>query len=61
MRRDLAEKDARKQKAERLLDQVLASMTPDEIKMFVEQRNLKKGKYVKKTEKGKGKGEKKAK
>lgn len=61
MRRDLTEKDARKQKAERLLDQVLASMTPDEIKMFVEQRNIKKGQNVKKTGKSKGKGEKKAK
>lgn len=61
MRRDLAEKDARKQKAERLLDQVLASMTPEEIKVFLEQRKIKKGRDAKKSGKTKKKEGKKVK
>jgi len=43
MRRDLQEKAAGKQKAERMLDQVLAEMSPEEIRRFVEQRSVKKG------------------
>ncbi len=44
IKRDLAERASRKQKAERKLDEVLADMTEDEIIRFLEQRSIKKGK-----------------
>jgi superfamily I DNA and RNA helicase len=44
MKRDLTEKGIRKLKSERLLEQVMQEMDPDEITRFVEQRSLEKGK-----------------
>ncbi len=43
MRRDLTEHDAKKQELERMLDEVLQQMTPDEVKRFVEHRSIVKG------------------
>jgi superfamily I DNA and RNA helicase len=43
MRRDLAERDIRKQKAERMLDKVLEEMSPEQVRRFIEQRSIKKG------------------
>jgi superfamily I DNA and RNA helicase len=42
MRRDLAEKAIRKQRAERMLDDVLAEMSPEDIERFLEQRSIRK-------------------
>jgi superfamily I DNA and RNA helicase len=42
IKRDLAEKAERKQKAERKLDDVLMDMSPDEVRKFLEQRSIKK-------------------
>lgn len=42
--RDLAAKANKKLKAERKLDEVLSMMSPEEIKRFLEQRSIKKGK-----------------
>lgn len=44
MRRDLAEKAVRKLKVERMLDKVLEEMSVEEVKRFIEQRSIKKGK-----------------
>lgn len=44
IKRDLAEKAIRKQKAERKLDEILDEMTSEEIVRFLEQRSKKKGK-----------------
>ena len=44
MKRDLAERDLGKQRSERMLDQVLQDMSASEIKRFVEQRSISKGK-----------------
>jgi superfamily I DNA and RNA helicase len=43
MKRDLADKARRKQRMERMLDEVLSEMSPDEIERFMEQRSIKKG------------------
>ena len=43
MKRDLADKARRKQRMERMLDEVLSEMSPDEIDRFMEQRSIKKG------------------
>jgi len=43
IRRDLADRAVRKQKAERKLDEVLSEMSPEEIKRFLEQRAIRKG------------------
>lgn len=44
IRRDLAEKAIRKQQNERKLDELLEEMSAEEIKRFIEQRQIKKGK-----------------
>lgn len=44
IRRDLAEKAIRKQQAERKLDELLEEMSAEEIRRFIEQRQIKKGK-----------------
>lgn len=42
MRRDIQEKATRKSKQARILDQLLAEMSPEEIKLFLSQREIKK-------------------
>ena len=42
MKRDLTEKGIRKLKNERMLEQVMQEMDPDDIARFVEQRSIKK-------------------
>jgi superfamily I DNA and RNA helicase len=44
IKRDLEEKSARKQRAERKLDEILDEMTTEEVIRFLEQRSTKKGK-----------------
>jgi superfamily I DNA and RNA helicase len=43
MRRDLAEKAIRKQRAERALNRALRELSPEEIKRFIDQRSIIKG------------------
>jgi superfamily I DNA and RNA helicase len=44
LKRDLAEKAIRKQKAERQLDLVLGELTPEEVQRYLAQKEIKKGK-----------------
>jgi superfamily I DNA and RNA helicase len=44
LRRDMAEKAIQKQRAERKLEQLMDEMSPEEIKQYVEQHQLKRGK-----------------
>lgn len=43
MKRDLADKAIRKQTAERMLDQILEDLSPEEIESFINQRSISKG------------------
>ena len=43
MRRDMAEQSIADNKRRKLIDEVLKEMSPEEARMFIEQRSLKKG------------------
>jgi superfamily I DNA and RNA helicase len=43
MKRDLADRAIRKQKAERMLDRIMEELTPEEIESFINQRSISKG------------------